>query len=195
MSDIETRISEFKKDLAQDTLSDVDIVHKHISFGMPYVFSEKDSLYIDLKLACSKNFKINPNEVMMVGSAKLGFSISPEKLWKPCGDDSDIDVVLISETLFEEYWRDLLGFKIDLAVRTDSEDGRYRDFLEYLFKGWLRPDLFAFSFHKRKEWFDFFESLSYGRYTQRKISAALFKNYYFFEKYHALNIKNIRRTI
>ena len=129
----------------------------------------------------------------MIGSAKLGFSISPLKLWEPFNDESDIDMVIISDRIFYKLWRELFDFNIGLQVRSEDEDRTYRSFLTYFFKGWLRPDLFPFKFEGRKEWFDFFKSISYREFGNNKITGAIFYDLDFYESYHAQNIKDIRK--
>jgi hypothetical protein len=45
---------------------------------------------------------------VVVGSAKLGFSIVPDKRYRAFGETSDIDVVLCSSALFDLFWEDVL---------------------------------------------------------------------------------------
>ncbi|BAZ33457.1 hypothetical protein NIES4074_59710 (plasmid) [Cylindrospermum sp. NIES-4074] len=101
----------------------------------------------------------------MVGSGKLGFSISPDKrqnkLWRPFSEESDIDIVVVSEKSFVKFWEELYNFNISLINRTEREERNYRKFLEKFFKGWLRPDLFPFKYSNRDKWLDFFRSISY----------------------------------
>ena len=76
--------------------------------------------------------------------------------------------------------------------RTEEEQERFEKFLIYFFKGWLRPDLFPFSYEKKNQWFDFFNSISYGEFGERKITGAIFRNFHFYENYHIQNVKKIR---
>jgi len=46
----------------------------------------------------------------------------------------------------------------------------YIIFLKYFFKGWIRPDLFPFDFKGKNEWEDFFKSISYKEFSERKIA-------------------------
>ena len=128
----------------------------------------------------------------MVGSAKLGFSIAPKKLWANFSEESDIDIVVISEQVFDDYWKELLNFNINVKARTEHEDKNFREFLEYFLKGWIRPDLFPFSYSQKDKWFDFFKTISYGKYGNYKIAGAIFRNEYFFEEYHIRNITKLR---
>lgn len=128
----------------------------------------------------------------MVGSAKLGFSINPTQLWKLFSDDSDIDMVIISDMIFDKFWRQLYEFNIDIKSRTEQEQKRFNSFLKYFFKGWIRPDLFPFEFDGKEKWDNFFRSISYKEFGNRKITGAIFRNLFFFENYHRNNIKQIR---
>jgi hypothetical protein len=79
-----------------------------------------------------------------------------------------------------------------LTSRTEQEQRQYKKFLEYFFKGWIRPDLFPFKYPRKNEWFDYFKSISYGKYGSQKIAAAVYYDFNLFEKYHIQNIKKIR---
>lgn len=58
----------------------------------------------------SENFHISFHSLQLVGSAKTGFSLSPQKALSPFHDESnsqkssDIDIALVSEKLYQHYW-------------------------------------------------------------------------------------------
>lgn len=191
MSNIDDLIAEFKSDAANKGIPPVEIVRKYITFGVPYVFGENQYKYYGLKSKLAARFDVNPNHVHMVGSAKLGFSLAPYQLWKRFDDESDIDMVIISEPLFMKFWKELHEFNISTTPRTEAENTMYQKFLKYFFKGWLRPDLFPFNYPGKEEWFRFFQSVSYREY-ERKVTGAIYMNDYFFEYYHTLNIQSLR---
>lgn len=72
---------------------------------------EKDIIHAvdDFKMLVSDAFDIGFNNTVMVGSAKLGMSLSPEKFLKHFTDEgdnpSDIDIAIISTQLFDYFWR------------------------------------------------------------------------------------------
>ena len=184
-------LPEFQEILKSKTVSDLEIVQTHISFGQPYIF-DNEKIYFKLKKTISDHFNVGHEKVIMVGSAKLGFSIAPNKLWRSFNDESDIDMVVIDEQLFDSFWKDLYNFEIELIDRTTEDQKRYIKFLKYFFRGWIRPDLFPFKFNGKNEWEEFFKSISYKDYGERKITGAIFKNMFFFENYHQINIRNLR---
>lgn len=184
-------IETFRTALHDQSLTEKLIVQKYIIHGTPYIFKDNENKYFDLKHEIATHFKERFECVRMVGSAKLGFSIAPKKLWRPFSDESDIDIAITSRTIFERFWIELYDFNIALTSRTEEEEKSYRKFLQYFFKGWLRPDLFPFRYPGKYEWFDFFKYISY-RYGYQKITCAIYYNDDFFENYHVLNIKNLR---
>jgi len=190
-----TTVDEFKNKLRDKSISDLEIVQGCITHGPAFVFQGDEEKYFKLKKTIAQRFELNPQSVIMIGSAKLGFSISPLKLWKPFNDDSDIDMVIISPEVFDKFWKELYDFNIELTDRSEEEDKQYHDFLSYFFKGWLRPDMFPFSYSGRTEWFEFFKSISYGNYGDHKISGAIFRNHDFYECYHSRNIRAIRPEV
>jgi hypothetical protein len=66
--------------------------------------------------------------LIVVGSAGLGFSLSPNKDFAPFGLHSDIDVAVVSQRYFDEAWRWLRGLRaVDLLERDRLE----RDMLSW----------------------------------------------------------------
>jgi hypothetical protein len=189
---IDIKISEFKSALGDKSQTNQLIVQKYITHGTPHIFKYNEAQYFELKYEISSHFSENPESVRIVGSAKLGFSIAPHKLWKPFSLDSDIDIVIISKVIFEKFWNDLYDFNIALTSRNETEQRKYNTFLKYFFKGWLRPDLFPFRYPATNEWFDYFKSISYGKYGPQKIAAAIYYDFNLFEKYHIQNINKLR---
>lgn len=189
---IEGRIETFRRALEDASLTAAQIVQRYLIHPTPYVFENAEGSYFDLKNSLAVQFGVNPEDVKMVGSAKLGFSIAPKKLWKPFDDSSDIDMVIVSNRVFEEFWQDLYGFNINLTARSEDDERLYRRFLEYFFKGWLRPDVFPFDYPGKQRWFDFFKGISYGQFGYRKVAGAVFCNMHFFETYHTMNVRQLR---
>src|SRR4051812_31800572 len=57
----------------------------------------------------ASKLKMAKQNVAFVGSAKTGFSLHPEKNFRPFDDDkSDIDVILVWPAKFAEFWTELL---------------------------------------------------------------------------------------
>jgi len=71
--DVEDRIKIFRADLTHGNAT--DLVRKHITSGECFALSA--SSYFDLKTRIAVTFGIHPAEIVVVGSAKLGFHWLP----------------------------------------------------------------------------------------------------------------------
>ncbi len=181
---IEVMVKNFKQELRRREASQV--YSRYILHGTCFALSEDQ--YWHLRQSVSDRFDIPLANVLVVGSGKLGFSIAPTKRFRPFGDTSDVDVVVVSENLFDSVW---------VKVHKYCVDGGYWDqihqFQKYLFNGWIRPDMLPppDTFQQTQEWWDFFQSLSASReYGLIKITGALYRNWYFLQEYQLRGIKS-----
>lgn len=76
-------------------------------------FLNKDNhaeIYDDIKILMSERLRIHVNNIAIVGSAKLGYSITPtpEKKFRPFSEESDIDIAIVSPELFKKSWDSFL---------------------------------------------------------------------------------------
>lgn len=107
-----------------------------------------------LKSEISKAFSISEDDVslIIVGSAKLGFSISeklaPEGVKLPrlrsIRADSDIDVAVVSSKIYELIWGEICTYA-HAKPWFPWDSGKLGDYMIY---GWLRPDHFP----KSRKW-------------------------------------------
>lgn len=167
----------------------LDFARKYIIHGTPYVFNEREDEYYDFRDRISKKFNIEYYQVYIVGSGKLGFSYLKGTNF---GYDSDIDVAIVSEELYNVYLKHVRNFQYALERSkerlVEEEYKNYIKFLKYMAKGWMRPDLLPAKMEEvdiKTEWFDFFKNISYGRSEvgNYKVNAGVYKNYNYLEYY------------
>jgi hypothetical protein len=173
------KIEGFKADCL--TLSVGEIVTKHIILASP--FAIQNQLFAQLQIEIGRYFGIHPRNIIMVGSGKLGFSIAPDKRYQPFGDESDIDIAVVSDELYRQIWREV--FIYDNSVRNWLSREKFGI---YHLKGWIRPDKLpsASTFNRTKEWWEFFQALTASsRFGPYKIRAGLFYSIDFLEAYQA----------
>ena len=176
--DTEAAVAKFKSDLTQHNTATV--THRNILGGGCYALDHDQ--YMSLKERVADHFRVATMEVIVVGSAKLGFSIAPMKRYRHFGDESDIDVAIASPKLFDAIWDESLDFHLDGPVVWDKLS-QYR---KNVFRGWIRPDQLPThgSFQRSHEWFEFFRSLTQsGEYGQIKITGALYRTWRHLERY------------
>ena len=153
-----------------------------LSFGAEHV-TEDDRQHI---LASIANKFALPHDrifVWIVGSAKLGFSISEKKLkdrkgttlkrYRPFSGGSDIDVAVVSPCLFRIMWDELSTY----AHGKPYIPWNSQKLGDYFVYGWLRPDHFPRGPSVRlcNDWWDIFHYLSKDtRFDYRKVRGGLF---------------------
>ncbi|MGG5331047.1 hypothetical protein [Enterococcus sp. AZ163] len=91
----------------------------------------------------SEHFDISDEDYLIVGSAKIGFSLSPRKNFREFGQlieshgESDIDIAIVSDRLFADLWE---AFK-ELTYRTHVN--YYPTVSSSIFKGFLNDKYIA----------------------------------------------------
>ena len=199
--DFPVELDHFLAELEQQTSSDelLDFCRKHVLHGIPHVFSDRPNEYYDFKKLLTKQFAVAFHEIYITGSGKLGFS--PHKRTK-FDYNSDIDVALISPSLFDKIMLEISNFQMNIrnnrAVVRDRELAMYHEFLEYSALGWIRPDKLPISFQMKTlkdDWFNFFDSISYDKsgVGNYKVAAGVFKSYEHFERYTVSGFENLAK--
>jgi hypothetical protein len=179
----------------------IDFCRRHALHGTPAVFRGDEDAYYSFRKRIAENFGISFHEVFVTGSAKLGFSPFKQKLFDL---ESDIDVALISASLYDRIMSSIHDYQMELrenrkAVTYDEIKG-YHKFLEYGAIGWMRPDLLPSSFRVnqlKQDWFAFFDSISYGRSEvgNYKVTAGAFKSYGHLERYTLSGLCSLRTKL
>lgn len=186
---------------SDDSEKQLLFIQKFLFHGIPAVFKDREDDYFEFRNQIASKFGVGFHEVFIVGSAKLGFSYYKGTQFNY---DSDIDVVIVNEKLFEEFYFKITEYQYQLDRQYKTVDLKelkvYSDFLRYLVKGWMRPDKLPTSFQVnllKSEWFDFFESISYGRSEvgNYKVTAGLFKNFEYLEKYYTRSIEDVYNSL
>ena len=186
--EIDAQIEAFRGDLRKMSVD--DLVNRYVLHGECYIIDEPT--YFELKKVVSEQFNIHPSQVYMVGSGKMGFSLKRTRRYHPFGDSSDLDLAIVSDGLFDEIWMEAFRFK---------RDGGYwekeREFKDYLFRGWIRPDLLpaSASFERTEEWWEFFRELtSSGNFGSYKISAGLYRAFEFLMAYQSISVSECKEA-
>ena len=135
--------------------------------------------------------------VIVVGSAKLGFSIIektvPMNTVKPRYRDyvpgvSDIDIAMVSAALYAKLWAGLALFganKQKFPWRSKLSD--------YMFHGWIRPDKFPFENPPQvcKDWTRLRDELNRSaHFSHAPLRCAIFQSPYFLSLYQQRSVRD-----
>ncbi|GAA4256076.1 hypothetical protein GBZ26_13765 [Azospirillum formosense] len=167
----------------------------------------QDQEYIQKSVARTYNVNANEVKVCIVGSAKLGFSISekfenghflpryrPFRTGSKFDPGSDIDVVVVCPRIFSRLWHELSQYSHD---QTPPSPWRYKSLGDYLVNGWLRPDHFPKSANLRRcdDWWNCFRQLSVEpRFNRRKVRGGIFHSDTHVQQYYIKAIRECARA-
>ncbi len=173
------------------------IVRKYLLHGTPFIFKGNDDSYFEFRSQIANQWKISFHNVLVLGSGKLGYSYHKENVFNL---ESDIDVAIVDVNLYEQFFLYVREFQyqIDNSTISLTQDDykKYHKFLKYMIKGWMRPDLLPSISglqNKKNEWFNFFKSVSYNncKAGYYKVSAGLFKDFSYMERYYLDSVKKL----
>ena len=146
-------------------------------------------------------------DIRIVGSARLGFSMKPRNHLREFTEESDIDVVVVNETLFDQLWIALLVAAYPrLAV--NREIGRWDvPGRAELFAGWLTPTAIHMDWrivgqrgvplsHFKRQWFDALKlAARHSIKPHNDIQGRLYRTWRHAELYHLFSISELRRSL
>ena len=73
-----------------------------LSEGIPFAFKARPGIYEALRTWLARNLNIHAKEITLIGSGRLGFSLSPDQnIGRQFGPQSDLDMTVISPSLFQ----------------------------------------------------------------------------------------------
>jgi hypothetical protein len=146
-------------------------------------------------------------DVRVVGSGRHGFSTRPRARFKAFDDSSDIDVVVVNETIFDQVWIALLVAAYP-RLAANRQIGRWNvEGREELFAGWLTPTSIHMDWRIlgargrplsefKLKWFNALK-LAAGHSTKphHDITGRLYRTWRHAELYHLFSIAQLRRSL
>ena len=203
--------------LASDLTSTLPIeqlFQKHLVDGQNFFFNDflKDpNSEYELRHDLAKALSISINDTVIVGSAKLGFSVKTEEFKSfdfdfrksaDPKDKSDIDIAVVNRRLFERISEEIFHLSRHFDKDWISENWRvnrynkqpsniFCKYILYLAKGWLRPDLMPSLRLAQAEWQGVCNAW-YKKLGSRKISVGLYSDWSYLKHYQMDNLEMLR---
>lgn len=182
-------------------LSEKDFMMKYLLKSSNWYFSEYQSLEIQqaieqmegLKSILNSKIGVAFHNVLMVGSGKIGCSLSPFKNFKPFDEKSDIDIAIISLKLFYEIWE-----KIRLASMNEYIP-YYNDITSSVFRGFINEKHFTNIDLARQHWGNATEGLNRCISEEIKIyhpiNYRIYRSWEDLEEYHLKGINLLKKQV
>lgn len=180
----------------------LDFVEDHIVKASYKNFTAEQMELVISEINRATGIEIKTEEVVLVGSAKLGFGLfekkrreaTPLPAFRPFDAVSDIDIAFACPKLFDAVWGELATYacgKTRMPFRMDNLG-------DYMVYGWIRPDHIPREARLRTydQWNDTIRGLgAKPEFKRRKISGALYRDMEFLKKYQARGIAACRKKL
>jgi hypothetical protein len=159
----------------------------------PFAFRATSDSYGGFRREIADLLAVHTCDSLLVGSAQLGFSLNPENLLRKFGSHSDLDLAIISPSIFENAWLDLLGKRHEISLLDQEQRQRFRKTKETFFSGYLRPDELPTVSMLLKDWFPklagpFRTAIA----TRLPVRAWLFRSWWHMEAFYCDGIARVR---
>jgi len=184
------------------------VVREYIFEPEPYAFRDWPRGCEILRAHLCRSLRLSEQNVIVIGSAKVGFSLSPDNFGRRFSDDSDIDVLVVDDALFDTVWKTLLQWNYPRRYHLSGADWKWaRSRMGDLYWGWFTPDKIRYdglSFPDvlkplrdiSVRWFNAFRSLSrYPQFAGREFSGRLYRTWDHALLYHIDGLRQISDAI
>ena len=99
------------KDLKQNELT--GLVQLWLTEGIPFLFQNNPFVYENMRIFLAQRISINPKQITLIGSARTGYSMDPNKFGRAISNNSDLDFTIVSESIFQNCKTEFLSWERD----------------------------------------------------------------------------------
>lgn len=174
-----------------------DFVSHFIFEPIPFIFENKMASWIKWKSELGTALEVDPKDIVLTGSASLGFSLNPHKHYKEFDEESDIDCGIISPHHFDIAWRHLRYSSpnwLTLDPTTKKAIKTHRR--SYVFEGTIATDKILGILPFGRTWQLALDKMATLEPTKnRDIKLRIYKDYDSLRHYQAKNLEKLRSSI
>mgnify|MGYP001203901288 CR=1 FL=1 len=171
-----------------------DFVSHFIFEPVPFLFNADFSSWLNWKRTLGDGIEIDPRDIVLTGSASIGYSLNPNKALRPFTNSSDIDCGVISSYHFDVAWRHLRRLRPSwLSLPSSSRRAIERHRTNYIFSGTIATESILGILPFGTTWQRALDKMSGVPPTQgREVRLRIYKDYESLRAYQAHNIKKLR---
>lgn len=174
-----------------------DLLNELLFEDIPHVFKSSNERYRVWRARLSASLKVDPSEIVIVGSAAVGVSLNPTKNFKPFDEKSDVDVAVISDYFFSEAWHYLRSVDLALPMLTPAQRIAVVEHQKrYVYWGCIATDRLLPILPFGREWLEARAKLMEIEPTiDREINFRIYKDFRALRGYQTLGLKMLRDTL
>lgn len=183
-----------------------------LSEGVPAIFTPCPALYEAFRTWLAQNLSVHRKDITLVGSARVGYSLKPSSFGRAFTADSDLDLVVISESLFSSLSETFSAFVGDysagiIQARNSNEAIYWRENVEWykrnVLKGFLNADKVpTLDRYKLAQTLNGISARVVNKLNStpcapraRKASFRVYKDWHAFVEQVALNLKSLQQDL
>ena len=175
------------------------IVDNHVFTGIPYYGLQQPRVYQLMMRALARGLRLTETEICVIGSARTGFSLAPNKFGESFNEYSDIDICVVSHALFDSSWLDILRItrlrSANLSGQTRAQLRVHREH-HYLYNGWMYPESIVPVLRIGQRWLTTFHGLSrIPELASRSVSGRLYRTWDHARFYHQWSLDKVKQLI
>lgn len=104
-----------------------EFISLYITEGIPFAFKLNPLIFEDIRNWLGKHLNVEAKCITITGSSRVGFSLNPQKWGKPYQCSADLDFIIVSKKIFEDYKHEFKEFASDIQIRIKTKK-RVSDF-------------------------------------------------------------------
>lgn len=189
-------ITTFIKGNSEKEIYDKYLLGQDVWYFQNNIVDEDPLLYYDkFKKFISSKLNIHFHNISIIGSAKTKFSFSPQKEFKEFDENSDFDIVLVSNELYTYFWSAFY------EISQNQKINNYSNMTSNIFRKFIsvKDDDPHFENEDLKSWqrklseFKTQLQLEYKIYCD--INYRIYANWESVESYHINGIKKLKQNL
>jgi hypothetical protein len=180
-----------------DSRDHTRIVEELLITGVPFAFQNSPADYDLLRTTLGSALQLSEKEVTVVGSGRIGFSLSPDKYGTPFLPASDLDVAVVSSELFDVAWFDLLRLgrrylRLDKGVQAWIDTHKENN----IYFGFIIPDRLPGAVAISPTWFRIFKGLArHPSLSGRDVNGRLYRTWNHVQIHQLYSLRKIQQSL
>lgn len=193
------------------------VFQKHIIDGKSFLFNDmldKRDWEYELRHELAQTLGTSINDVVMIGSSKLGFSVKTPNFEvfdhaftqsRNPRKKSDVDVAVVNNDCFDKISKEVFSLSRHFDQRWINANWKTNDYYRserdlaslytlYLAKGWLRPDYLPIAYYATAPWKNVTDVWR-RKLLGRKISIGFYSEWFYLKHYQMENLARLRILI
>lgn len=163
---------------------------------MPFAFKDDFAGWLKWKETLAGLIDVDPYDVVMTGSAALGYSLNPDKDFKQFDTASDFDCGVISAYYFDVAWRFLRQSQVSwISYPSKTRYALKSHRQHYVFEGTIATDMILGVLPFGKDWLAALEEMESGAAAGRDVKLRIYKDFDALRYYQAKNIQRLREAM